>query len=58
MSKEKRLGLKTLDLTLVILSPVLNSQAFFEIISMLIRVIASGKIENNKQKCIYKGDFK
>lgn len=55
MSKEKRLGLKTLDLISVVSSPVLKSQGFFKITSIFIIVIASGKIENSQQKC--KGDF-
>lgn len=57
MSKQKRLELKTLDLTLVISSPVLNSQALFKVTSMLITVIASAKIEDCQQKCVCKGDF-
>lgn len=57
MSKAKRLELNTLDLTSVSSSSVLNSQAFFRITKMLIRVIASGKIENSRQKCIYKGNL-
>lgn len=57
MSKEKRLELNTLDLTSVSSSSVLNSQVFFRISRMLISVIASGKIENSRQKCIYKGNL-
>lgn len=44
--KKKRLELKTLDLTSVTSSPVLNSQGFFKITSMLIKLIGSGKTVN------------
>lgn len=47
-SKEKMLELKTLDLTPVISSTALNCQAFFKVTSMLITVIASGKIVDSQ----------